>query len=183
MLSGTMMASTSLSVADDNCGDAVERNALKVAHERRELERAIAYWERKVIRRGPASTLMSLDTAEMTNEEWAYRFIIAVDSIVENCVPLFYGSKFAALLDLPAKPDPRVPMVQQLPARFVPVFTKGCREATALGAPVRLQGAVEREDGRREFYRAVFIAVGVRPDCLTHLAFGAFNCRVRAGAM
>jgi len=147
--------------------------------ERRELERAIAYWEQKVTRWGPRPKLMRLDSAEMSTEEWAYRFIIAVDSIVDNYALLFYGPKFAALLDLPAKPDHCIPMVEQLPARYVPLFTKGCCDATSLGVPVRIEGAVAREDGRRELYRAVFIASGVKPNGPMQLAFGAFNCRVR----
>ena len=33
-------------------------------------------------------------------------------------------------------------------------------------------------DDRVEQYRAVFIPVGVKPNSLTHFAFGAFNSRV-----
>jgi hypothetical protein len=152
--------------------------APKVVRERRESERAIASWEQEVIRLGRQPTLMTLNTAEMTGEKWAYRFIIAVDPVVEKCAFLFYGGKFAALLDLPQKPDYSIPMIQQLPARFVPVFTKGCADAISLGTPVRMQGAVEREDGRQELYRALFIGFRVKPNGLLSLAFGTFNYRV-----
>ncbi len=52
---------------------------------------------------------------------------------------------------------PSVPMVEQLPARYAPAFTKGCINATLWGTPVRLHGAVERDDRRKELYRAAFI--------------------------
>jgi hypothetical protein len=99
--------------------------------------------------------------------------------VVENWVPLIYGPKFAELLNLPASPFPDVPMIEQLPQRFVPLFLKGgSGAATNVGTPVRIEG-VEREDGRCELYRAVFIAFGVKPGSLTRLAFGAFNRCVR----
>ena len=98
--------------------------------------------------------------------------------VVEDCVLLFYGAKFAALMELPEKPDHSVPMVEQLPARYVPVFTKGCIDAALRSAPVRLQGAADREDGRQELYRVAFIVFTAEPLRQQRLAFGAFNCRV-----
>jgi hypothetical protein len=172
------MATAVLSVSDDKRLEASSQTAPGLVGERRELERAIAHWEQQVVRSRRRPALMKLDRAEMSTDEWAYRFIIAVDSIVDNYALLYYGRKFAALLDLPAKPDHYVPMVQQLPARYVPVFTKGSCDATSLGIPARVEGAVVREDGRRELYRAVFIGLGVKPNSLTQLVFGAFNCRV-----
>jgi hypothetical protein len=130
------------------------------------------------LRRPP--TLMTLDVSEMSTDEWAYRFILTTDPIVENWVPLIYGPKFAELLDLPANPFPDIPMIEQLAQRFVPLFIKGGSDAaTNIGTQVRMEGAVEREDGRCELYRAVFIAFGVKPDSLTRLAFGAFSSCVR----
>jgi ABC-type Fe3+-hydroxamate transport system substrate-binding protein len=58
--------------------------------------------------------------------------------------------KFAALMDLPEKPDHSVPMVEQLPTRYVPVFTKGCIDKTLLGAPVRMLGAIVDAGQRAE---------------------------------
>src|SRR4029077_5366026 len=84
-------------------------------------------------------------------------------SDAEDCVLLFYGAKFAALMELPEKPDHSVPMVEQLPARYVPVFTKGCIDAALRSAPVRLQGAADREDGRQELYRVALIAFTAEP--------------------
>ena len=97
---------------------------------------------------------------------------------VEYSSFLFYGAKFAALMGLPDKPNHTIPMVQQLPARYVPVFIKGCINATLRCEPVRMQGAVDCEDGRQELYRAAFIPLDLKPDRLQRLAFGAFNCRL-----
>jgi hypothetical protein len=69
-------------------------------------------------------------------------------------------------------------MVQQLPARYVPVFIKGCINATLHCELVRMQGAVDCEDGRQELYRAAFIPLDLKPDGQQRLAFGAFNCRL-----
>ena len=149
-----------------------------MARERRESERAIRDWAEETRRQGRDLTLMTLDVSEMTSETWAYRFIIAADPVAERCTLLFYGARFAALMGLPQKPDISVPMVDQIPARYVPVFAKGCMNATAQDAPVRMQGAVCREDGQQELYRAVFIPFKVKPDGQLPLAFGAFNCRI-----
>jgi len=86
-------------------------------------------------------------------------------------------------MGLPEKPYHSIPMVEQLPSRYVPVFTKGRIDATLLGAPVRIQGAVDREDGRQELYRAAFIPLAVTPNRQQRLAFGAFNCRVVEGGV
>ena len=55
---------------------------------------------------------------------------------------------------------------------------RGCSDAQSEMGPVRLEGEVERHDGRIEQYRALFIPVGVKPNSLTCFAFGAFNSRV-----
>lgn len=49
------------------------------------------------------------------------------------------------------------------------IFASGCRDAISSGSPARLAGAVDRKDGGRELYRAVFIPVSV------NLVFGAFT--------
>ena len=172
------MPAANLPVIVDEPLGSPHRSAPKVARERRESERAITDWEQETKRLGRALTLMTLNVSEMTSERWAHRFIIAVDPLVDNCGLLFYGAKFAALMGLPEKPDHSVPMGEQLPARYVPVFTKGCIDATSLAVPVRMQGAVDREDGRQELYRTVFIPFRARPNSQLPLAFGAFNCRV-----
>lgn len=145
--------------------------------DRREAERAVAYWEEKIEALGDA-TISMLDLAEIDEEEWANRFLIAIDAKVERSVLLMYGSRFARLLGLPAKPQTDRPLERQLPRRFSEVFLRGCREAPQLRDPVRLEGEIERDGGRLEQYRAVFIPVKVRPGSQTHFAFGAFNSRI-----
>ena len=81
-------------------------------------------------------------------------------------------------MELPASPEYSVPMMAHLPARYVPVFAKGCMDAMLQGGPVRIQGAVDREDGQQELYRAAFIRLSVDAKRLQRLALGAFNCQV-----
>lgn len=143
--------------------------------ERRESERVIAYWEHVTAELGRCPTVAALDLAEFNSRAWSHRFVIAIDPAVENSALLMYGADFARLLELPTKSAPHLPMVGQLPPRFSEVFKRGCGEAHMQKSPVRLDGEVDREDGRRELYRAAFIPVGVKENSLTHLAFGAFN--------
>jgi hypothetical protein len=71
-----------------------------------------------------------------------------------------------------------VPMMAHLPARYVPVFAKGCMDAMLQGGPVRIQGAVDREDGQQELCRAAFVRLSIDAKRPQRLALGAFNCRV-----
>ena len=146
--------------------------------ERRESERAIRYWEKKCANLGKNPTVAALDLGEINSEDWSHRFVIAVDPMVENSSLLLYGSSFARLLDLPPKGTPHVPMVRQLPRHLSRVFTQGCGDAHNTREAIRLEGEIQREDGRMELYRAAFIPVGVKENSLTPLAFGAFNSRV-----
>jgi hypothetical protein len=146
--------------------------------ERRESERAIAYWEKKLEALGPTATVAALDLGEIHSADWSHRFVIAVDPVVENSSLLLYGSNFAKLLDLPTKGTPHVPMVRKLPRHLNELFMRGCGDAHNQREPIRIEGEIVREDGKRELYRAAFIPVGVKENSLTHLAFGAFNSRV-----
>jgi hypothetical protein len=146
--------------------------------ERREAERVITDWEDETRRLSHVLALLTLKTSEMTTEKWANRFIVALRPAIEDCTFLFYGATFAALLELPEKATPSVPMVEQLPARYVPVFTRGCINATLWGTPVRLHGSADRDDGRQELYRAAFIRLSLDTYRQRHFALGAFNCRV-----
>lgn len=143
--------------------------------DRREAERAVAYWDEKVDELGDEATIASLDLAAIDNQDWSNRFVIAVDEKVERSALLMYGAQFARLLGLPATPQTNLPLERQLPRRFSDMFLRGCREQTG---PVRLEGEVERDGERVEQYRAVFIPVKVRPGARTHFAFGAFSSRV-----
>lgn len=90
-----------------------------VAQERRESERVITDWEQEIGRLGRSLAFLTVNISEMTSERWVYRFIIALRPVVEDCTLLFYGAKFAALMELPEKCDHSIPMVEQLPARYV----------------------------------------------------------------
>jgi hypothetical protein len=162
---------------DDACTTGTNEPPLG-GRERRQSERVISYWEKKLEKLGPSATVAALDLGDINTPEWSHRFVIAVDPVVENSSLLIYGSEFAKLLDLPAKGAPHVPMVRQLPRHLSGVFMQGCDDAHHQRKPVRLEGDVERLDGRIELYRAAFIPVGVKENALTHLAFGAFNSRV-----
>jgi hypothetical protein len=184
--------------------------------ERRESERVIAYWEKKMTQFGSGVTLAALELVKMRSSAWSHRFVIAVDPMPENSALLYYGADFARLLELPGERTPRVPMAQQfhtrlsgiftrptgppsrfalpgkraadvpivkhLPQRFSDVFVRGCgthRHET----PLRMEGEVEREDGRRELYRAAFIPLASNENSPTRLAFGAFSSRIFAPAL
>jgi hypothetical protein len=151
---------------------------LLTVRERRESEQLVTDWEQETRRLGHALALMTLDVSTMSGPKWAYRFIIAVCPVVENSSLLFYGAGLASLWELPERPDQSVPMTAQLPTRYVPVFTKGCIAATLSNVAVRMQGAVEREDGGQELYRAAFIRLSLDANRAQHFVLGAFNCRV-----
>jgi hypothetical protein len=146
--------------------------------DRRVAERALAYWEDKLDALGDQVTIAALDLTAMDDEDWANRFLIAIDERVERSALLMYGANFARLLGLPPKAPRVLPLERQLPRRFSDVFLRGCTEAEKQGAPVHLDGEIERDGDRVEQYRAVFIPVKVRPGSRTHFAFGAFNSRI-----
>ncbi len=145
---------------------------------RREAERATAYWQKKLTESGGGLTVATLDFGSTDSADWSNRFLIALDPIIERSALVQYGPKFARLLRLPEQARPDLPMLRQLPRRYAAVFLRGCTRAQKEMAPVHLEGEVERYDGRVEQYRAVFIAVGVKRDSLTFFAFGAFNSRL-----
>jgi hypothetical protein len=120
-------------------GDLLEASRdcrLSAAPERRVSEQLIMEWEQERRRLGNALALMALDVSAMTGPKWAYRFIIAICPVVEDCSLIFYGANLAALMQLPKKPDCSAPKIAQIPARYVPVFTKGCIASTLSGAAV-----------------------------------------------
>jgi hypothetical protein len=151
--------------------------AVRAGRERRVSEQLITDWEEERRRLGNALAFMTLDASAMTGPKWTHRFIIAVNSVVEASSLLFYGPGFASLLGLPEKPDQSLPITAQLPARYVPVFTRGCVASSLSSLPIRMRGAVERDDGRQELYRAAFIRLSLDASRRQPLAVGAFNCR------
>jgi hypothetical protein len=154
-----------------------ERSA-PTGRDRREAERLVVYWEKKLEELGGVVTIAGLDLAAADSRDWSNRFLISVDPVVERSALVLYGPNFAQLLSLPERPRTDLPMMRQLPRRYVDMFLRGCAEAQQEMAPVRLEGELERVDGRIEQYRAIFIPVGVKPNSLTCFAFGAFNNRL-----
>jgi hypothetical protein len=153
-------------------------SVVAAVQERRVTEQLITDWEQETRRLRDAVALMTLDVAAMTRPKWAHRFIMAISRpVVENSSLLFYGAGLAALLELPDTPEHSIPMLAQLPARFVPVFTKGCIASALSSVPVRMHGTIDRDDGRQELYRAVFIRLSLDGNHHRHFVLGAFNCR------
>ena len=126
--------------------DSPDDQTSSAALERRESEKVITDWEDETRRLGRALALMTLDFSAMTGPKWAHRFIISVGRVAEDCVLLFYGARFGALMELPANLGYSLPLMAHLPTRYVPVFAKGCMNAMLQGAPVRIQGTVDREN-------------------------------------
>jgi hypothetical protein len=149
-------------------------DVLKLQRERRQSERAVAYWEQKAAEFASRPTLTRLGLVEsMDDENWAHRFVIAPDRLSEVSTFLSWGSNLARLLAVSEDPLKYTLMFRHIPNRFRGLFTKGCADATSSGSPVRMEGTIERQDGRRDLYRAVFMPVGA------NLVFGAFNGIVR----
>jgi hypothetical protein len=168
------------SAATTSAAESPNDVAVSAGQERRVSEQLITDWQEETRRLGHALASMTLDTSAMTGPKWAHRFIIAVNRAVEHSSLLFYGAGFASLLGLPAEPNKSVPISAQLPARYLPVFARGCIASSLSGTPVRMQGAVERDDGKQELYRAAFIRLKPDAGLRQPLVLGAFNCRVVA---
>ena len=67
--------------------------------ERRQSERAVAYWEQNASEFTSRPTLTQLDPGPTTNAaEWDYRFIIAPDRLAEVSTFLMCGSNVARWL-------------------------------------------------------------------------------------
>jgi hypothetical protein len=160
--------------------EAERSEATALGRERRESERAIAYWERKATQLGTAPTIGALDLGAIETMDWGHRFVIAVDPVVADSSLLLYGVTFARLAGLPVKSAPHVPLALQLPRRLTNVLMHGCDRARSRKAPVRLEGEIDLLDGRKEQYRAAFIPVGLSPQSSRHFTFGAYNSRVTA---
>jgi hypothetical protein len=144
-----------------------------VQRERRQAERAITYWRQKAAEVRARPTLTQLDPGEtIDSESWAHRFVIAPDRVAEVSTFLMCGSNAARQLELSDAPLKYALMFRKMPRRFLEIFTRGCSDAISSGSPIRLEGAIERDEGRRELYRTVFMPIGA------NLVFGAYNSRV-----
>lgn len=147
--------------------------------ERRASERAIRYWHQRMSQPGATPDLAALDLSHLDSEEWSCRFVMTIDPMLDGSSLLLYGADVARLLDLPPGSKARVPIMRRLPARYVPVFRRGCAAVLEHDAPVRVEGEVEREDGKRELFRAIIIPMGDGGARHTvRFAFGAFSGRL-----
>ena len=173
------MPADDLPIEPDRLPDAPHEKTPIAARQRRETERLITDWERETQQLGHALALMTLDVSAMTGPRWAHRFLIGVDPVVEDSSFLFYGARFASLLGLPETPNHSIPIVAQLPAQYIPVFTRGCITSTLSSSAVRMQGAVERENGGQELYRTAFIRLSLDGNRQQHLVLGASSFRSR----
>jgi hypothetical protein len=147
----------------------------ELAGELRDTERAIKLWYQKACGVGRPPPWQAFDFSRMPGD-WGYRFVIGTGELVEAAEFVTYGAEFGRLLELAEKATNEVPMLQQLPERYRPLFSDGCSKAMVEGAPVRLNGAVAHL-GKIEIYRAAFMPVEVQPNSPIQLIFGSFNRR------
>jgi hypothetical protein len=155
----------------------VSRPELGLAGELRDTELAISLWRQRASEFDGVPPPTAFDFSSMIAGTWNHRFVICTDAVVGELTFLIYGSRFAQLLELPAEPISGTPIAQQLPGRYLSLFTEGCREAIAQSAPVRLSGAVV-DYGQIELYRAAFMPLAMRQHSLMRLVFGSFNRRI-----
>jgi len=159
--------------ADRDHGSAAENREL--AGELRDTERAIMLWHQKACGVGRLPSWTAFDLSRMPGD-WGYRFVIGTGGFVEASEFVTYGVQFARLFELPEKATNDVPMLQQLPERYRPLFSDGCSTAVAEGAPARFSGAVVHF-AKIEIYRAAFMPLEVQPNSPIQLIFGSFNRR------
>ncbi|MBV8493009.1 MAG: hypothetical protein JO162_05980 [Alphaproteobacteria bacterium] len=145
------------------------------AGERREIQRAIEHWKRNT---WGADCIPLLDTFDFSplRGDWGYWFLICGDYAFESAVFVTYGSGFAQLLGLPARPATNIPSLNQIPHPYRGMFSEGYSRASMASSPVTLDGTF-RFQSRAELYRAVFMPIMLRPNWSKQLIFGSFNCR------
>lgn len=144
-----------------------------LAAEGRDTERAIRLWHQKASDARPPDP--SVFDFQRLGADWGYRFVISSDRVLGAAVFLVYGLPFARLLDLPHKPNPFIPMMQQLPQCYRDLFREGCYEVLVRPKPTRFSGAV-RHGAKTELYRAAFMPLR-SGDPGRPLIFGTFNRR------
>ena len=146
------------------------------SNERRDITRAFEHWLRHASGGDPIPVLDRFDFASIRGD-WSHRFLICTDREVEQAAFVAYGSKFAALLGLPETVSTIIPLAQQLPERYQPLFAEGCGNAIAKEVPARFSGAFER-DFTTELFRAVFLPIRLHPSWSKWLVFGSFNYKI-----
>lgn len=143
--------------------------------ERREVQLAIEHWRRNT---WGADCIPLLDTFDFSplRGDWGYWFLICGGHSAESALFVTYGSGFARLLELPAKPVTDIPCLHQIPVPYRAMFSEGYSGAGMASSPVTLDGTF-RFETRAELYRAVFMPIMLQPNWSKQLIFGSFNRR------
>jgi hypothetical protein len=143
--------------------------------ERREVQLALEHWRRNT---WGSDCIPLLDTFDFSplRGDWGYWFLICGSHSVESAVFVTYGSGFAWLLGLPAKPVTAIPCIEQLPVTYRAMFSAGYSRAGMASSPVTLDGTF-RFETKAELYRAVFMPIMLQPSWSKQLIFGSFNRR------
>ena len=149
--------------------------SLERSSERRDIQRAINFWQRNVSDDDAPPLLATFDFSSMKGN-WDHRFLTCSDLTVENAAFVMYGDKFAQQLNLPEKVQAIAPMLQQIPERYRSIFREGCSKAMTDSIPARFSGAFNY-DFQVELYRGVFLPVRLHPNWSKRLIFGSFNYR------
>ena len=144
--------------------------------DRREGDRALRFWRERETHGSRGG--INLDI--VLPDAWAHCFVLLPKPDIEQSVLLAYGKDFARAFGLPIEAVPPVPIAGRLPRPIMEIFLRGCTDAQQRNAAVRPEGEIEREDGRRELYRAVFIPIHEGDRALR--VFGSFNSRLADGA-
>ena len=153
----------------------IARKESPPANKRRDAERAMEHWLRHASGEGTVPRLAAFDFASIKGD-WSHRFLICADRSAENAAFVAYGTQFAKLLDLPDTVTAIVPLNQQIPERYRPLFTEGCSNALTKQVPARFSGAFEN-DFTAELFRAVFLPIQLHASWSKWLVFGSFNSR------
>ena len=145
------------------------------ANKRRDVERTIEHWLRHASGDGGVPHLLAFDFTSI-KRDWSHRFLICAERSTENAAFVAYGTQFARLLNLPDTVTAIVPLDQQIPERYRPLFAEGCSNALTKQMPARFSGAFEN-DFTAELFRAVFLPIQLHASWSKWLVFGSFNCR------
>ena len=143
-------------------------------NERRDIQRTIDLWQRNAA----GSALPDVGTFDFSpmKQDWGYRFLICSDLNLENAAFVMYGAQLARLLAVPEKVQTIVPLFQQIPERYQPIFAEGCSKAMTQAAPARSSGTFNY-DFQVELYRAVFLPIRLHPSWSKRLIFGSLSYR------
>jgi hypothetical protein len=163
--SGTVPGLRSTAVED--LLTAPQRVQLRSSSERRDDRRTFEHWLRHASGDDHIPLLATFDFASI-KRDWSNRFLICTDRHPESAAFVAYGSRFSELLSLPEKITAIIPLNQQIPERYRPLFAEG--------VPARFSGSFEH-DFTAELFRAVFLPIRLHPSWSKWLIFGTFNCR------